>query len=166
MPEGREIVLWALLAIASATDLIWGKVFNYVTLPACIAGVLVRWVLEGYSSASSAAVSVLIAFIIFFPLYRLRVMGAADVKCLMAIGAWSSTKLVLSIALISIVFGAIVGAFVLVRKVGFKGGALSVGKHLTLPGNSKLVSHRMPFAPAFLCAFVCLKIASFYHWTL
>jgi prepilin peptidase CpaA len=165
MPEGRELVVWAILITSSITDLIWGKVFNLVTIPACIAGIAVRWIFEGYSSAYSAFLCVVIAFVVFFPLYRLRVMGAADVKCLMAIGAWSETKMLLSIAALSIIFGAIVGLFVLVRKLGFRNGVLNVGKHLAVPGHGKVVSHHMPFAPAFLCAFVCLKIASFYHWT-
>jgi prepilin peptidase CpaA len=160
---GNDIALWAILIIASATDLIWGKVYNVVTLPACAIGILVHFILGGPKVGFAATASLAIAFAIFFPLHVLKIMGAADVKLLMAIGAWSNVRNVILISALSVIFGAIAGAVILVRKEGVHNSAAHVGKSWMSFGRSAKGTHRMPFAPAFLCAFMLLKIAGYYQ---
>lgn len=163
MDEGFEIVLWALLIVASVTDLLWGKIFNAITLPCLIGGVVCRLWLGGLSSMSIGAFGVLVAFLAFFPLYILKTWAAADVKLLMAVGAWSNSKLVLQLGFISIFVGALVGGFLLLKQKGLKQSADSIKAHLL---NRATRSMRIPFAPAFLCAFFLIKIGELKGWNL
>lgn len=164
MSGGLEIALWALLVIASLTDLIWGKVFNLLTFAFLITGLICRFWLGGLPSLGEACLAVAVAFALFFPLWLAKVMAAGDVKLLMAAGAWTSVGVVVHLALGGIVIGALVGAALLVRRSGWKGGALSVRNHLKTA--VPRASQRMPFAPAFLCAFFLVKVAEMYRWSL
>lgn len=167
MSAGSEIGLWALLVIASVTDLVWGKIYNLVSFFFLFAGVLYQFSLGGWRGGISSLLGIVVAFALFFPLYRFRVFAAGDVKLLMAAGAWSDYRVVLELGLGAILMGALVGVIVLLRAAGLKSAFGSVLQHLggqrsQSAGPRK--SHRMPFAPAFLCALFVLKIAEKYQW--
>jgi|GEM_PF-1210247 len=165
--SGRyDIVVWVLLFAASTTDLLFGKIFNLMSLPLLGGGILFRFLSEGGASGLQALGAVVVAFVFFFPLYFLKTLAAADVKLLMAVGAWSDTRVVIQIGLIAILIGAIVGGFLLVKQEGWKRSLQSIGQHLRAPNEKLLKSHRMPFAPAFLCAFLVLNVAEKYQWSL
>lgn len=165
MNGGYEIVLWALLAIATCTDLLWGKIFNALTLPFILGGILCRFYFDGSTSAAIGIGAVVIAFALFFPLYLIKTLAAADVKLLMAVGAWSDTKLVIQIGIASILIGAVVGGYILLRKNGFRQSFKSVKDHAREKSEG-LKSLKMPFGPAFLCAFALLRIAELKGWNL
>lgn len=165
MFAGPEIVTWSLLSICAATDLLWGKVYNFVTIPFFFAGLIFHFYVGGISSLTDVGLAVGMATLLFFPLYLLRAMAAGDVKLLMAIGAWTSVHVVLQIAGISILFGAFVGLVALLKHRGVAGSAGSVVLHATQRGPS-MQSLRMPFAPGFLCAFFIIRIAELRQWQL
>ncbi len=165
MPGGFEITLWALLAIASVTDLLWGKVFNATTFPFLFAGLICRFVWLGASSLQEGAIAIGVAFTLFFPLWILKAMAAGDVKLLMAAGAWSDSKTIISVAITSILIGALVGLVVLLGKEGPRKGAASFLSLFRKDANVK-PRYRMPFAPAFLVAYAFLQIAQMKGWQL
>ena len=82
---------------------------------------------------------------------------ASDVKLLMAFGAWSNYSFVLKLAMVAIVVGAIVGLFVLLRRHGIRGTLGSLAAHLK--NSATKHSNRIPFGPAFRCAFAILTVA-------
>jgi len=167
MSGGYDIALWILLVLATLTDLRWGKIFNALTFPYFFAGLVFcffRGGLDGNGGVGEGFVAVGIAILLYFPLYFFKTLAAGDVKLLMAIAPWVGPKVVINIAAISILFGALVGITVLVRTVGLRGSAQSLKTHIKSLAPMK--SHRMPFAPAFLCAFLFLKIAESYQWSL
>ena len=149
MHGGFEIVLWVLLAVASVTDLIWGKIHNLLTFSFLTAGVVCRLMYAGGTPALYALFAAAVAFVVFFPLYYFKVLAAGDVKLMMAVGAWTDWKFMLELGAVSIVVGAAVGVIVKVLQKDFKWGATT-----------------MPFAPAFLCAFFIMKISEIKGWHL
>jgi len=165
MSGAFEIVLWVLLLIASLTDLLWGKIFNLITFPFLIAGLVCQFWVGGVSAAIQGALAVAVALLLFFPLYYIKTFAAGDVKLLMAAGAWSNPGMVIELGVIAILVGALVGLVFLFRKSGLKLGLQSIGEHLRTKHQVLILSHRMPFAPAFLCAFVFLKIAEVSGWS-
>lgn len=151
-----ESVLWLLLVTSTVTDLISGKIYNLVTFPFLAIGLLAQVWIAGYSVMPAALLTVGTAFALFFPLYLFKAMAAGDVKLLMAFAAWSSTPYVIQIALLSTFIGGTVGLFILLKKKGFKESAMGVMHSRT----------RIPFAPAFLCAFMVVKIMEVKGWQL
>jgi len=165
MSGGYEIVLWSILIVASVTDLLWGKIYNHLTLTSVVAGVTIRFFGDGLPSVYDSLLGIATAFILFFPLYYLKVLAAGDVKLLMAIGAWSHPALVLRIGLTAIVLGAIVGGYLLVRKNGGKAALTSMSKAINFKPEHESKMTRMPFGPAFLCSLLILKIAELKGWS-
>ncbi len=164
MPGGFEITLWALLAIASVTDLLWGKIYNATTFPFLIAGLVCRFIWIGLPSVQEGLLAIGVAFALFFPLWILKTLAAGDVKLLMAAGAWSNSNTIIAVGITAILIGAVVGLGVLLGKEGFRSGVGRVTavfkQKQTKPG------FRMPFAPAFLCAYAFLEVARMKGWQL
>jgi Flp pilus assembly protein protease CpaA len=165
MPGGFEITLWALLGIATCTDLLWGKVYNATTFPFLIAGLICRFIWLGAPSFQEGALAIAVAFTLFFPLWILKAIAAGDVKLLMAAGAWSDSRTIISVAITAIIIGALVGVAVLLGKEGPRAGIKSFLSIFRREPGAK-ARYRMPFAPAFLCAYVFLQIAQMKGWQL
>lgn len=162
MSGGFEATIWALLVIASVTDLLWGKIFNGITFPFLAAGLICRYFLTGPRSLGEGLLGAGVAFLLFFPLWQIRTLAAGDVKLLMAVGAWSDSATVIRLGVFAILVGALVGLFTLLRRQGLRETLTNVFAHLKRKENK--VSHRMPFAPAFLCGFALIRIAEMQQW--
>jgi prepilin peptidase CpaA len=158
-----EIALWVLLAVACATDLLWGKIYNWLTFPFLAAGLITRFGFEGYAALGQALASVAVAFALFFPLYVLKVVAAGDAKLLMAMGAWLSGAEVIRIAAIAIVIGALVGLVSLIAQKGLRGSAQSVAENVR-SHEPTATALKMAFGPAFLCAYLIVDVAQLRHW--
>jgi len=75
----------ALIAIVS--DLRYRKIFNWLTLPAMAVGLLVSFLASGFPGLAFGIVGVLLSFIAFGWMWALKILGAGDVKLLMAFSA-------------------------------------------------------------------------------
>ena len=154
MHPGFEYVLWFLLITASVTDLMRGKIYNLVTLPAILLGLIAQTWVFGISAVPTILMSVGTALLLFFPLYLIKAMAAGDVKLLMAFSAWSNSFEVFRMAIISVCIGALVGLVILLKKNGLKKSTREFVQFKT----------RIPFGPAFLCAFMLIKIMDLKGW--
>jgi len=157
---GIEGVLWALFGIATITDLLRGKIYNTLTLSFLVAGFAARIISQGAAGGQSAFLSLLVAFALFFPLWHLKVLAAGDVKLLMAASPWLSVPETVRLAMLSILFGAAVGLVVRLR-MNLK-NEVAEQKAVPYTGTKRLL--KMPFAPAFFCAFTLMQIAYLQHW--
>lgn len=164
MVGGFDIALWLLLVIATITDLRWGKIFNAVTFPFFFLGIGARFFQLGTEAGIQSLAAIAVAFALFFPLYFLKTVAAADVKLIMAIGAWTEPRVILGLAIVSVMFGAFVGLLVMGRQLGIREGAKNIALHMKQQVPQR--STKMPFAPAFLCAFMVLKIGEMYQWSI
>jgi prepilin peptidase CpaA len=113
--------------IAVLTDIRFGKIFNLLTFPGMLLGVALVLVLVGPSWLGASFLGVGVAFLAFGLLYFFKIMGAGDVKYLMALGAWSGPKYVIETALLSIFLAAGIGLVVLT----LRGQLFSFVKKLT-----------------------------------
>jgi len=157
MAGGYQIGLWCLLITATACDLFWGKVFNWVNGLFLLGGLFTHFILGGFPAIVAPFQAIVLAFAFFFPFYYVKAFAAGDVKLLMAIGAWTDPRLVFEMGIVAILVGAVVGTWVMLRTRGLKSGLDSMKKHLKQKEKPK-AGTRMPFAPAFLCAFFLIQI--------
>jgi len=164
MSGGFEIAVWVLLGSALVTDLLWGKIYNYVTFPFLLIGLISRFSLGGWDAGRESLWAVAAAMAIYFPLYLIRTLAAGDVKLLMAFGAWSTPQAVIQVGIFSILIGAVVGAFLMWRQKGLKDSAQSLLEHVRT--SRPRTSMRIPFAPGMLCAFLVFRIAELRQWQL
>jgi Flp pilus assembly protein protease CpaA len=104
-------VIPAIALIALITDLTRSKIYNWLTLPALVAGVAVQSCLGGWGGLAQSGLGVLAGLVLFGWMFWTGAMGGGDVKLLMAIGAWVGPGQTAETALLSIALG---GAFALV----------------------------------------------------
>lgn len=80
------VVVLPVALIAAYTDTRWGKIKNWLTVPAFLAGLVFAGITGGWYGVGQA----LLAAIVIVPLSLLMTVGfnMGDVKLLMAIGAW------------------------------------------------------------------------------
>ena len=117
----------ALAVVAAVIDVRQRRIPNWLTSPALVMGVLLRWFFFGWRGLGSALAGCALAGGVVFLFYLVRAMGAGDVKLLAAIGSLvgpSNAVVVLAataisggvLALLYVVFRRRVGATL--RNVG------------------------------------------------
>ncbi|MDB5350316.1 MAG: Type leader peptidase family protein [Planctomycetota bacterium] len=87
-----ELLPWLVVAfvtlVAGATDLWRFKVYNVLTFPALLGGVLVSSWLGGLSGLGYSLMGAAVGFGVLLLFFALGGVGAGDVKLFAAIGAW------------------------------------------------------------------------------
>lgn len=102
-------------AVAAFTDYRSGKIYNWLTLPAIILGLVLAAVLQGWYGLGQAALGLGVAGALFLPLFVTGVLGGGDVKLLMAMGTALGPNRMLELAAISMAIAA-AGAVALLVK--------------------------------------------------
>ena len=82
------IVVGVVTLMAACTDLWKFKVYNLLTLPSLVLGLLVSTVLGGWAGLGASLLGAGFGFAILVVFYALGGVGAGDVKLLTAVGAW------------------------------------------------------------------------------
>lgn len=127
----------AIATAASITDVRTHRIPNVLTFGGAFAALFVRGVLHGVPGVVDASAGWLTGFLILFPLFFVRGLGAGDVKLVAALGAWVGTFDAVWLALYSAIAGGVMGvAYALAR--GYLRTALSnirvVGFHWFISG--------------------------------
>ena len=145
MLELSHIVLVALLLVASVTDIRQGRIFNWITYPGLVAGLLfgaIRLTEAGHLEFDTAGLTESLLGIagcggIMLACFLLSDMGGGDVKLLATVGAFLGLQHGLTALLWTIVLGGVAGLALLIWQVG--AGRIFVGtvRHLALVVRSR-----------------------------
>jgi prepilin peptidase CpaA len=118
--SGRtDFILYGVSALslaAAATDLIWGRIFNWLTGGALVLGLLVSAFAGGWAGLGQSVLAALLGLILFGWMFWLGFMAGGDVKLLMALGAWGGLRYVEEVAVLSILVGGVLAAMLLLPK--------------------------------------------------
>src|SRR5580692_12667524 len=87
LPVILQIALLLLVVIAAVYDIRFRRIPNWLVLTGLLAGVVLNTLLLEWSGVRASLLGIILAFLVYFPLYLLRGMGAGDVKLMAAIGA-------------------------------------------------------------------------------
>lgn len=116
MPDPLKLLLILLAVIAGVIDLKSSRVPNWLTLPALVAGFVLRGSLQGVPGLASAGKGLALALAIYVPLWLLRAMGAGDAKLMAAVGAITGPGDWLLIFVVSSLLGGLVGVWIAARR--------------------------------------------------
>lgn len=149
--------------IATATDLRWRRIPNWLVLPFLIAGFAVSAWLHGWQGLAHSAEGMALGLFVFGIIFWVGGMGAGDVKLCAAIGAWVGPQQML-MALIFISLAGGVMAIVWSVAGGFAGELFQETGYLVLGGRKRKAGadaaspqareaqvpmrRKMPYAPA------------------
>ncbi len=103
------------LVVATYTDIRYGKIYNWTTLPAILLGLGLSTYGDGWIGllmSAGGAVLVMALFLVFGPMVGI---GGGDIKLLMAVGALMALPLSIWALLYSAVIGGVMSVFVMAR---------------------------------------------------
>ncbi|MEA3321956.1 MAG: prepilin peptidase [Bacillota bacterium] len=110
-----NVVLFIVLGISVVTDLRKRKIFNVITLPAILFGLIYNTYQAGLEGLYFSSIGLLIGFFLLFIPFVLGGMGAGDVKLLAAIGAMIGGELVFQSFLYTALIGGIFAMVILLK---------------------------------------------------
>jgi prepilin peptidase CpaA len=164
-----EIVFWGLILIsmvASFTDLWKGKIYNWLTLPAVVSGIIFSAFLGGGQAMAFSILAIILAFFLYGWLFFFRVLGAGDVKFLMALGAWGGVSFAFSVSLLGILIAGVFAFFLLIGKGKMRNFWMRVQVFLFSVSSKEIETvpleidqkNRMAFGPALAIAVIWLLL--------
>ncbi len=115
-PVVFRIVLLLLVAIAAVYDIRFRRIPNWLVLTGLVLGLGLNTFFFKWDGARASLLGIVLAFLIYFPLYLLRGMGAGDVKLMAAIGAIVGWANWFGIFIISSLLGGVVAVILLLSR--------------------------------------------------
>jgi prepilin peptidase CpaA len=176
IPTVPLVVVVVATLMAAVTDVRRFKVYNTLTIPLLLSGLVFHGVTEGFAGVSGSLLGALLGFASLLVVYVLGGMGAGDVKLMAGVGAWLGIPLTFYVLLAScLAAGAFaVGLLVLSRSASETWVNLqllmlrvsTVGRHLgsenRLETELKRADHRRRLIP--FAAMIALGVVATYLW--
>ena len=114
LTEGGRTVLILFVTAAAASDLRWGRIYNFLTFPTLAAGFLL--LVLNTPNEVPPVLGVMAATLFFlFPFWKAGGLGAGDIKLLMALAPFMGPGWFLFGTVLSFLIGAGISAFLLIR---------------------------------------------------
>jgi len=105
------VVLISLISII--TDIVWGKIYNWLTIPTALVGLIYAASVHGWHGLFDSLGGVGLGLLLFGWIFYVGWMGGGDVKLLMALGALGGYRYVAEVALLSILIGGCISVGIL-----------------------------------------------------
>lgn len=115
-----DISFCVAIFIAVATDLKIHKIPNKVILYGLAAGILGRCIKEGLGAVPNMVISIMIPFLMLFPVFCAGMLGAGDIKLLCVAATVMEPMEALYLMFYACVFGAVWAAIKLIRDKSLK----------------------------------------------
>lgn len=153
-------VIASLLMLSAALyyDLRYQRIPNKLCLATLSIGFIINTLFYSWPGLTAAFLGALLALTILLPAYAFRLIGAGDVKIMIAIGAISGPLLIAWSIVFAIIFGAFTSILLALRKVGLTGLKLTLSRYkYTLylgqyfkPEAGDMGAVKVPYAPALM----------------
>jgi prepilin peptidase CpaA len=141
LPVATQAILVLVVCLAAIYDLRYRRIPNWLVLTGLVLGLAVNTFLFEWAGLARALLGIGLAFLIYFPLYLLRGMGAGDVKLMAAVGAIVGWEDWLGIFFVTSIVGGIAAMALLAGRSQLRRGFANAG-YLVV----QLLSFRAPYA--------------------
>lgn len=105
------LLLLAVAIVCALTDLKNGRIYNAVTYPAALVGLLLAFTLQGTNGLLSSLGGFAVGFVPSFLLFTVGGMGGGDVKLLGAVGAIAGAVAAAETLVLAFLFGGLFALF-------------------------------------------------------
>lgn len=137
MTVASQAVMVVLLSVAVATDLRQGMIYNWLTLPAALMGLILSWWHGGWWGLGFSGLGLLVGGVLLLAPFWLGAIGGGDVKLLAAVGALAGAGFALKTALYACLVGGAWALVVMLVKGRLGQGLANLGRllrGLAVPG--------------------------------
>ena len=148
-----------MLLVAAVSDLRVRRVPNVLNVLVLVTGVSWSvWQFGMLSGLRSVGFGVLFMTVVWFPMFALRLMGAGDVKLLIASAAWLGWPHVMLASFVTGIAGGVLGVYWLVRRAGVISAVHALSVAVRTPMDLRLRPYesreRVPYAIAIVIGVV------------
>lgn len=140
-PLALQLILILIAAFAAVYDVRFRRIPNWLTLTGLIFGLGMNAFLFGWGGLRSSLLGLGLGFLVYFPLYLLRGMGAGDVKLMAVVGCIVGPANWLGIFILTALLGGVAAIGILASQSRLFRG-LSNTAHLVMA----LLAFRAPYA--------------------
>ena len=155
-------VALATFFVALYFDLRIQKIPNKLSFTALFTGVVINFIVYGVNGVGASLAGVFVAFILFFPAFYFKILGAGDVKLMMAIGALLGPVIIGWSIAYAIIFGGVTSILLTIYKTGFVGIKNTFIRYYQCfllrkyfkPEEGEAASLRVPYAPALFLGWI------------
>jgi prepilin peptidase CpaA len=141
-----SVVALVVATVGGYTDVRSGKVYNLLTYPSAVLGLVLQTALGGVNGLAAGVAGLLVGLGILLIPYLLGFVGGGDVKLLAAVGTFVGPRDTASVMLFGAVLGGILAIILLLRRRELVAMVL----HLRFPcqtlGTASLAKGDFPFA--------------------
>ena len=136
-----QAILLLIVCVAAIYDLRYRRIPNWVVLTGLVLGLGANTFLFGWAGLQRSLLGLGLGFLIYFPLYLLRGMGAGDVKLMAAVGAIVGWADWIGIFFLTAIVGGLAALALLAARSQLRRGFSNAG-YLVV----QLLSFRLPYA--------------------
>jgi prepilin peptidase CpaA len=136
-----QVILLLTVGVAAIYDLRYRRIPNWVVLIGLLLGIGVNTFLFQWAGLQRSLIGAAVGFLIYFPLYLLRGMGAGDVKLMAAVGAIVGWADWIGIFFLTALVGGLAAIALLASRSQLRRGFSNAG-YLVI----QLLSFRLPYA--------------------
>ena len=111
--EFFPIAVFIISITAAATDFFRARIFNWLTLPALVSGIVLSGVFLGWSGVATSLLGAFVGLLLYGWMFWFKAMGGGDVKLLMALGAWGGVHYVIDVGIIGVMLGGVMALLML-----------------------------------------------------
>ncbi len=112
----REVLLVGLMVLCAASDLTTGRIYNFITYPAALLGLVLAVVSGGWPALGQHLLGLAVGFGPFFLVFLMRGMGGGDVKLMGAAGAVMGYPLIVGGLFHTVMVGGVIAVAVMIWK--------------------------------------------------
>jgi prepilin peptidase CpaA len=140
-PIVLQVILLLTVCVAAIYDLRYRRIPNWVVLIGLLLGIGVNTFLFQWAGLERSLIGAAVGFLVYFPLYLLRGMGAGDVKLMAAVGAIVGWADWIGIFFLTALVGGFAAIALLASRSQLRRGFSNAG-YLVI----QLLSFRLPYA--------------------
>jgi len=149
-------IILLVFSISLYFDLKYQRIPNLLCAVTLITGFIVQFYFIGWLGLLTALTGAGIAFLLLFPAFCLRFLGAGDVKLMVAIGTFLEVKLLLWTLVYAVMAGAVTSIFLALYRLGWRPFVEIVAHYLRClylrqfirASNQEFLKMKVPYAPA------------------
>lgn len=140
MEQAFGIVLWIVVVVAAVTDALRQRVPNWLTMPATVLALCMRYAIGGTEEVFWGVGGWLTGFALLIGFYAKGGMGAGDVKLVATVGAFTGPQRILWISAYTGVLGGVYALGIVIYSMVSRGGWARTGRRLRQEGETLLMT--------------------------
>lgn len=147
-----------MLATALYFDLRYQRIPNKLCLLTLLLGITINTTLGNLTGLGQSISGAILALVILLPAFAFRLLGAGDVKIMVAIGALSGPLIISWSIAYAIIFGVFTSVLLAMKTVGLEGVKIALSRYVDTfytrkyfkPEQGDMGSVKVPYAPALM----------------